>query len=446
MESRRGKKQISAACHYAYTRLALNYYMYYEVVQEKYVPGGRISSLNNQYHSLMKGFLEGSCDIPGLDSLRNEVISVMEVNTAYTDAFQAYEYVLNRMESRFEPQIIGSRSALADEERMTSEIMAYITDTDESVVVNERIQSVLGQLPVRLTRQKFFAMVEQGLWAYKGGTRKSLEDMLYILRSEAMLNRPDDMETGYEELHLILKEFEQADYREMSAEQYRGLTSQRDHLSRILMDTTNEIMLFMDLVNDLYVLMLSRQSAMMEVIEENRLRALLGDLLSLFEAGASDAIPQEITDSLSFLEGKQETYFEQWMKYESSDEKKTPESERDGQRQILRTIGLLMSGSSFMSLDPEREEEKSDVDQTVLKQKQEEFFGELSASWEGKPKPLVRAVMAKILSRLPVFFESLEEVRLYISGSLRSCSDAGEVETSMKLIRLLMELDGFDIE
>ena len=32
---------------------------------------------------------------------------------------------------------------------------------------------------------------------YKGGPASSLDDMLYILRSEAMLVRPEDMETGY---------------------------------------------------------------------------------------------------------------------------------------------------------------------------------------------------------------------------------------------------------
>jgi hypothetical protein len=54
--------------------------------------------------------------------------------------------------------------------------------------------------------------------------------------------------------------------------------------------------------------------------------------------------------------------------------------------------------------------------------------------------------MSKILSRLPVFFDSLEEVRLYVEGSLRSCSDVKEKEISMGLIRMLMEQDKFDQE
>ena len=105
-----------------------------------------------------------------------------------------------------------------------------------------------------------------------------------------------------------------------------------------------------------------------------------------------------------------------------------------------------MSDSSFMSLD--RPEDKADqkVDEELMAGKLECFFGELSAAWEGKPKVLVRAVMSKILSRLPVFFDSLEEVRLYVEGSLRSCSDVKEKEISMGLIRMLMEQDKFDQE
>jgi hypothetical protein len=116
----------------------------------------------------------------------------------------------------------------------------------------------------------------------------------------------------------------------------------------------------------------------------------------------------------------------------------------DEDGEILRKIDLLMSGSSFMSL--ERPEDRADqkVDEELMAGKLERFFGELSAAWEGKPKVLIRAVMSKILSRLPVF--SLEEVRQYVEGSLRSCSDGKEKEISMGIIRMMMEQDRFDLE
>lgn len=444
MESRRRKKQISAACHYAYTRLALNYYMYYEVILEGDLLSSRLERLSKGYHGLLKDFLEGSLNLEELSSLRDDTASAMEANTAYTDVFQAYEYVLNRLEGRFEPQLMGDRNVRPDEEEWTAEIMAYIMDTDEPMVVNERVQSVVSQLPIRLTRNKFFAMVEEGLSVYKGGPVSSLDDMLYILRSEAMLVRPEDMETGYEDLHSILREFENTDFKAVTAEEYRHLTAEMERAGQILMDTTGELMLFMDLINDLYVLMLSRKWAMMEVSEESLLKELLSEVQSLFEEGAVNAIPQELTDKLSMLEGKQETYFEQWMRLETEVKSAADSGDEDGE--ILRKIELLMSDSSFMSLERPGDRADQTVDEVLMAGKLERFFGELSAAWEGKPKVLVRASMSKILSRLPVFFNSLEEVRLYVEGSLRSCSDSKEKEISMRLIRMMIEQDKFDLD
>lgn len=101
------------------------------------------------------------------------------------------------------------------------------------------------------------------------------------------------------------------------------------------------------------------------------------------------------------LEGKQETYFEQWMRLETEVKNAADGGDEDGE--ILRKIELLMSDSSFMSLERPGDRADQKVDEELMAGKLERFFGELSAAWEGKPKVLVRAVMSKILSRLPVF-------------------------------------------
>lgn len=72
MKSRRRKKQISAACHYAYTRLALNYYMYYEVILEGDLLSSRLERLSKRYHGLLKDFLEGSLELEELNGLRDD--------------------------------------------------------------------------------------------------------------------------------------------------------------------------------------------------------------------------------------------------------------------------------------------------------------------------------------------------------------------------------------
>ena len=48
---------------------------------------------------------------------------------------------------------------------------------------------------------------------------------------------------------------------------------------------------------------------------------------------------------------------------------------------------------------------------------------------------MVRGIMAKILSCLPVFFGSLEQLQEYVAGSLESCLDDGEAIVSIHLIQ-----------
>ena len=126
MESRRIKRQLSAACNYSYTRLALNYYMYYETSLEDSLLGGRLAPLGTCFHALLKGFLDGNHDVDRLEELRNRVTCEMEAATAYTDVFQAYEYVLNRLEGRYAPQLLGAEAGAAHEDDMTQRIMDYI--------------------------------------------------------------------------------------------------------------------------------------------------------------------------------------------------------------------------------------------------------------------------------------------------------------------------------
>ena len=222
--------------------------------------------------------------------------------------------------------------------------MAYITDARDAITVNERIRSVLGQLPVRLTRNRFFSLVEEGLSVYRGSTRESLIDMFYILRSEALLYVPADMVTGYGELHSILEEFRTADYKSMTQSSYRHLTDEMKRAGHMLMEDTARLMLLMELVNDLYVLFLSRASAMMEVSEEQCLKRILSGILSLFEAGADAPIPDGITGLLNRLEGRQEAYFEQWMEDGLSSGELKDIKSQEGEASKLYKVEMLLSG------------------------------------------------------------------------------------------------------
>lgn len=55
------------------------------------------------------------------------------------------------------------------------------------------------------------------------------------------------------------------------------------------------------------------------------------------------------------------------------------------------------------------------------------------------PKIVVRAVMARLLSALPLFFTSVEELKGFVLGSLTACSDQAEKAVCADLIRQIME-------
>ena len=97
-------RQLTAACRYSYNRLALNYDMYYEICGRENGPGEPpVRDLGSRFHPLLEGLLRGEQPLEELYGLRQAVIERMEQATAYTDCFQAYEYVLNRLEGRLIP-------------------------------------------------------------------------------------------------------------------------------------------------------------------------------------------------------------------------------------------------------------------------------------------------------------------------------------------------------
>ena len=83
------RKQISAARRCAGVEMVLNYYTYYEMLQEgNGVFCGRLPALEKEYHRLLKAFLEdqGKETVdPGLEALREETIHAMEGACAYAD-------------------------------------------------------------------------------------------------------------------------------------------------------------------------------------------------------------------------------------------------------------------------------------------------------------------------------------------------------------------------
>ena len=54
-------------------------------------------------------------------------------------------------------------------------------------------------------------------------------------------------------------------------------------------------------------------------------------------------------------------------------------------------------------------------------------------------KQLNRAVMALIISKLPVFFNNITEIQDYVYNSLSNCTNKAEKNASIEIVKSLME-------
>ena len=442
METRLMKKQMTAAYQYSYVRLVLNYYTLLETVAEE-APGSRdMTDYLRRLNSLMGDYISGSDAEKGLLALRKDITHEVEVLTSFADCFQIYEYILNRMERKFTPSGI----TIAGEDVFLKKLLEFITGTSDSAVMNGRIKQVIGQLPVRLTKQKFYSLLMEGLSVYIGSPRENLRDMLYTLRTESMVSLPEGMEDGHKEIYEILQQFKHMDYRNMTFEGYEEAAAKLAYASQVLTEESGYYVMIQDLINDLCVLMYARPDAVIDVSEEAFYRSVLSSILTKFNQEDFSVTDEEFLDQLTQLEGRQEVYYERYLRVEVLKEEEQSPDDPDYIRSM--NVDRLLSGSSFAELmipGKEKATLSGDgdavVDKNFLDQEAEAYIHELDQLFADAPKPVVRAVMAKILSDLPVYFNSIDEIQEYMKGSLSSCLDQAEKETCMELLEELMDYE-----
>ncbi|WP_277407537.1 hypothetical protein [Lacrimispora xylanisolvens] len=274
METRLMKKQMTAAYQYSYVRLVLNYYTLLETVAEEAPQTQQMTDYLKRLNSLIGECISGKEVNKDLLALRKDMTREVEVLTSYADCFQIFEYILNRMERKF----ISSGKTNDGDEAFLKRLMGFITDTSDSAVMNGRIKQIMGQLPVRLTKQKFYSLLMDGLSVYLGSPRENLRDMMYTLRTESMVSLPEGMDAGHKDIYEILQQFKRMDYRDMTFESYEEASAKLSYASQVLTDESGFYVMVQDVINDLCVLMFARQDAVIDVSEEEFYRSVISSI------------------------------------------------------------------------------------------------------------------------------------------------------------------------
>ncbi|MEG1458747.1 MAG: hypothetical protein RSJ40_05515 [Acetivibrio sp.] len=420
------KNSILGSAYYkaALIKGTFEYYTLFEQITEKKAFKEELPEVIHRGILVLLG--ENPCineTIECLDKQRNEMIKKMQVLTAYTDILQIYEYVLNRMEQRYHAE------EEIEETAFTDKLFQYVFSVKDNMVINENIKEIIGQLPVRMTRSHYFDLIRESMTLYKGGDRESLSSFLYMIRTSAMLYRPEGMDELFPEYKETVDSLQNADYTELTEEEHKKLEKSLEEMAQDLVEKTDFYVRVQELLNSVYTAILGIPFKNEEDFKEEKIcLEILQDI---------EKEEWQVEDKLVLLEGKQESAFDKIMRLEGGISDKV---DKNTDERILKLIkmGKLMSTSIFIELD--KEEDTTEAEDTFVREAFETLHRDLNTLFQKNHKMINRAVMANTLNKLPVFFHTTQEVMDYIKNSLGQCSDFSEKNVSMKILSELMEL------
>lgn len=436
-------KYMVSSYQYAMHRMALQYYTLYETVQEHMDRElEEAKPILGQLHEDVKSMLaeDGKLTVEKVGMLRSEIIRKMKVLTAYTDILQIYEYVLNRIEPKFNTKLKN----FTDLSIFMNRLNTYIYAVNDNVVINERIKDVIGQLPVRMTKSKFFEYVSNSFDLYKKTDEEALEGFRYMLRSCSMLDRPEGMEKYFDSYRRLAEELAKVEYAQLTEAEYQEVSG---HLAEAAEEIRTVIDLYLsiqEIVNDLYITALV-QPVMPEKKSSiiDNLKMILSSLNEMFLKGAVEEIPDELTGRLVITEGHQESLLAECNLLEACYDELMASCrdlvEKEGKKEIFESfpvIARLMSSSVFAEL--------TDVAVSVpvtaesLSKAKDAMISEYTELFKHNKKQVNRAVMAASLNKMPVIFNTAQELTDYIEQALFQCRDENELKAVLNILDSMM--------
>lgn len=419
-------KETELAIQYrqlAYVRFAYHYYTICEMAGEGYMENpytdyhSELESLNRVIPDLLEqNHKEETAD--RLRSLRRSITEQVEILSAYTDQLQIYEYIFNRLEFRFEEKEPVDPMQLADD------LFQYIFADRDSHMIYDKLSLVLSQLPVRMTRARFYDMLRECLSVYAGSSRDALDDFIANLKQLAMVTTVSE-KPEFRLIRDFLRQCRETDYKEISHEEFHRLRGRFADIAQEIETCVNGYMQLQELCNVCTVIALTDEWEP----EDNRWiaagRRAGAEVFELFQGGG-DIEKAEV--SLGQLEGLQERGLERIMALEAALPDKDPR---------LEECELLLGSSIFV--DPSVKPDLTEVDDRYLRERTEQFLDELSLHMKKNQKMVNRAIMATILGSVPNTFTSQQEIYDYIRYTLTAAGTEEQIASKELLTPIMAE-------
>lgn len=426
----------------AYIKLSMNYYTVYDMQQDGMCEEAHLEEMLDRFHGMTGALLKDTLTVDQVAAMRNELIAVMEVVTAFVDRFRVYEYVLNRIEYQFSTQ---KPDKTYYDNNLTNDLMHYILSDQDHVVIHSKISEVVEQLPMRLSRERFYEYLREAFSLYHGAQKGTVDDFAYSLKTTAMLSKPDGFDTLFPEIYDLYRMLADADYAGLDETAFGRLSHGLKTGVEKITACADMFVLLTQMVNDLYTIVLTQSISLGPVEEVEVAKSVIFNVFEGYHKNRT--VPEkEVLDRFIRFEGKQERILSVLSQSDHAVsyviESNQKELDEFGQRQAyeaLLKVVKLQSGSNFMALTETPAENDIDIAPDAYTDEVcEAFIQSLNGLFQTLKRPVRRAVMAEVLAALPVFFNNTEEIQSYINTSLLQCDNAAEQLAVIEVLKMIM--------
>ena len=363
---------------------------------------------------------------------RDKITERMGILTSFTDSLEIYEYIINRKEAEFnEDKREINTQELA--ERMYE--FVFSGDKNDKLLINSRIQEIVAQLPVRMTNARFFDIIGNSMSIYRGGEKSSVDSFKDAIRDASMLGRPEGFTTAFPEVYEIFKDFENTDYKNFTEDDFKKLSDSLMQITDIIQDYVSNFLMISEIINDLLISLYTYSFADKSYLKDafDVSKTILGEIISAEDIyAASDNF-----DSLfAKIEGEQENAYDEVLSLEAGFEElydsyyEVYDDEIKNRFDILYKSDKLTSSSLYMDIDTPRSEItviSDEADEAYIEKLKSELEAELTEHFKKISRLEKRSIMAKVLSLMPVFFNSPQEIKEYFEFALNSCANKDEL-------------------
>ncbi len=440
------QKLLAAAfTKYATIKLSMNLFTLYEMSEEidlerREEIEGYIDTINTAIREIYIEKSDVSC-LEDVIGARDVITHRMKVLTAYTDALEIYEYILNRRE----PLVLNTVDESIDTDQLANNMYEFVFSDNDKMLINTRIQDFIAQLPVRMAKNRFFDIISNSLFIYKGGEKKAAADFADTIRDGALLNMPEDQGKYYPRVYEIYKALKDADYNSLDKQGYEALKDLLDEATGIIQASVTDYLMLTEIINDLLIVLYTDSFAdrdelgekyniasriLKEIVSADDIYAASEGFDKLFVEleGAQEDSYEELAFADSYLDDLMGTYYEM---YDSESIKERFDN--------LSKADILTSSSLFMDInDKEFTVINEEADEAYIEELKKKLVDDLTDAFKELSKFEKRSIMAKVLSLMPVFFNTQQEILDYFSYALSSCTDKSELTACRDIVNDLM--------